>query len=572
MLIIKDLHGNVEGLTDYKDLEINEEVNGDFSLSCQFINSENNSHAWDLIVEESIIEHEGHEYRIKKIAKEIYRKQIHAPHVFFDLIDHQVYDIQGGTMYPENAFAFILSGTGWTFEVVDSIPPQLLFNFGEDNALSLIRKACEAFNCEVKIEPNRHLKIYQQIGKDDDYQFRYKHNIKAIKENVDTTKLATVIRGYGGNNLQVTYTSPNVSVFGERHAEPVRDDDIIEASTMIERLKRELVDTPEASIELEAILLEGAELGDTIWLIHEKLGIEFQTRIMAKKSKPKTPSADTVTLGNRKQTLSDLLTETKIEINENAKQFRSKIEQTNDRITMEVESVNESIATLEIKADNIQLGVTELNGRMGNAESQLSIQAGQIQSKVSYSEYNGPTVTSMITQDPYSISLMAQNLNMQGLVTFTNLSTQGQTRIDGGNVYGERFVVGNGTGSTLTMTSVYGSHSLHSNDANGFRMSSNGSISLAANGGYGIYATGAPLVAQSGFRVDNGRKAEFSGEVNVNANCNASYLYEQWARVATQSWVLQVTNGLVTTTQLNNALRQKESEIVAWANNKFVAK
>ncbi|MFO1441734.1 phage tail protein [Bacillus sp. Bva_UNVM-123] len=69
----------------------------------------------------------------------------------------------------------------------------------------MIRKACNAFECEIKIEPNKHLKIYKQNGKNDDYQLRYKHNIKAINETVDTTKLATVIRSYGGNGLVVTY-------------------------------------------------------------------------------------------------------------------------------------------------------------------------------------------------------------------------------------------------------------------------------------------------------------------------------------------------------------------------------
>ncbi|TCJ01569.1 phage tail protein [Cytobacillus praedii] len=571
MLVITDLQGNTEPIADYKSLEINEEINGDFSISCMFLDTENNKYAWELIAEESIIEYEGHEYRIKQKVGETYRKQVHALHTYFDLVGHQIYGITGGTIYPADAFSFALAGSGWTFEVVDDIPPQLLFNFGEDNAVSLIKKAREAFDCEVKICPGKHLKIYKQIGKDEDYQFRYKHNIKAIRESVDTTKLATVIRGYGGNGLVVTYTSPNVGVFGERHAEPVRDDNIIEPSVMTETLKRELTDTPEVSIELEAIMLEGANLGDTVWLIHEKLGIEFQTRIMAQKRQPRTPKADTVTLGNRLATLSDLLTETKVEINENAKQFRSKIEQTNDRITMEVESVNESIATIELKADNIQLGVTELNGRMGNAESQINIQAGQIESKVSYSEYNGQTITSKITQDPYAISLMAQNLNMQGLVTFSNLNSPGQAVIDGGNIYGSSFVVGRGTGSTLTMTAIAGSHVIQSIDAAGLGIISNGSMGLRASGYYGVYVPTSPLVAQAGFRVEGG-VSQFNTNVTVNANLNASSLTINDAPVATQLWVSNLVSGLATVSYVNDQLRLKESQIVAWANNKFIAK
>lgn len=433
MLIITDLQGNSEPISDYTSLEINEEVNGDFSLSCIFPNSTNNQHAYSLITEESIIEYEGHEFRIKKKIGERLRRGVVAPHVFFDLIDHQVYDIQGGTKYPNDIFGYILADTGWTFDVVDSIDPQLLFNFGEDNALSLVRKACKAFDCEVKIEPNKHLKIYKQIGKNEDYQFRYKHNIKAIKENVDTSKLATVIRGYGANGLIVTYTSDNASVFGERHAEPIRDDSISEIPTMTERLKRELVDTPETNIELDAVLFGDVGLGDKVWLIHEPLGIEYQTRVIAKKVNPENPSVDTVTLGNRKQTISDLLTETKIEINENNKETRSKIEQTNERITLEVERVDESISQLELTADEIKLSVEDLDDDL---RSELSITATQIRSEVSgqVERLDGlvEDANSSITQTANSIrsEVNSEITRVDGRVTSANSSiTQLSNRI-----------------------------------------------------------------------------------------------------------------------------------------------
>lgn len=557
MLVIKDLNGTTEPIADYKDLEINEEVNGDFSLSCLFLNTENNKHAWDIVAEESVIEYEGHEFRIKKKVSELLRKAIVAPHVFFDLIDHQVYSIKGGTMYAEDAFSFILTGTGWTFEITDNFSPILLFNLGEDNALSLIRKTCEAFDCEVKIEPKRHLRICKRVGKDTDYQFRYKHNIKRTKETVDTSSLTTVIKGYGGNGLQVTYTSPNVSVFGERHAEPIKDEDILEASIMTEMLKREIVDTPEVNIELEAVMLEGAELGDKIWLIHEPLGIEIQTRVMAQKRRPKSPEKSVVTLGNRKPTLSDLLTEAKVEINENAKQTTSRISQTNERITLEVSRIDgdigEANAKIELTADQIALDVdkkiknvadsvdediskvneslesigvdvTTLNGAVYDLQSSItqtaseirsevsadverldgnivslnstiSQTAAQISSKVEKTDFNGNTVVSMINQTAAHVSIDASKINLTGYVTINSLGSSGAVTIDSGNIYGSSFVVGKGTGSTLTMTSVNGSHSIKSSDANGFRIESNGTVSLKSRGSLPITMLGFTRVA-----------------------------------------------------------------------------
>ena len=84
-----------------------------------------------------------------------------------------------------------------------------------------------------------------------DEQFRYKHNIKTLKKSVDTTKLATAIKGYGANGLVVEYRSPNEAIYGARWAEPIKDERYTIAESLLERLKQELVDAPEVSIELE---------------------------------------------------------------------------------------------------------------------------------------------------------------------------------------------------------------------------------------------------------------------------------------------------------------------------------
>jgi hypothetical protein len=302
------------------------------------------------------------------------------------------------------------------------------------------------------------------------------------------------------------------------------------------------------------------------------MGIEYQTRVLSKKTiirgnKLVTSSVILGTTLPRKN--ADLLISQKIEIDENRKEYRTKFNQTNELIGMYAEKVDVSIAALELKADNISLSVTQLNGRVGNAESSINIQAGQIQSKVGYSEYNGQTVSSMITQDPYAISMLAQNLNLQGLVTVTNLKTPGQTIIDGGNVYGSSFVVGRGTGSLLTMTAIAGSHLLQSNDANGFRIGSNGSMGLSASGAMGVYVPNSNLVAQAGFRVTGGI-ADIQVPMTVQSTLNASSLQQGSLPVATTTWVANMN--YATQYQLNEGLRQKEIDIVAWVNTNFVRK
>ncbi|CAG9608064.1 phage tail spike protein [Pseudoneobacillus rhizosphaerae] len=405
MLIVTDLFGNTEALTDVQNVEIYEEVNGDFSLSFTCLLTEKNAHSYPLVQEESIVELDGHEFRIKKMVEVNNRKQIIAQHLFFETIDNQIYEISGGTLSLDAAATFALNGSGWTFENGDVIESKLIPNFGEGNTVSLVNQICSEFLCERKIQPGRHLRFEKEVGEDNDQQFRYKHNIKTLKRTVDTTNFATVIKGYGADGLVVEYRSPNIAIYGERHGEPIRDERFTIPENLLEKCKKEIQDEPEVSIEVELSQLGfEAQLGDKIWLIYEPLNLEFQTRIMSVKSWPFIKKSPVVELSNRKQTFIDSLTQTKIEVKENKKENRSKFEQTNKSITLAVE-------------------------RIGEAEAQIVIQADQITSKV---EKNG--VISAINQTAEEISIDASKVNLNGYVTITNLQTPGQTIIDGGNI------------------------------------------------------------------------------------------------------------------------------------------
>ncbi|WP_366160541.1 phage tail protein [Bacillus infantis] len=418
MLIIKDLQGKTEALPDVQGVEVNEEVNGDFSISFTSFSTERNAHSYPLLQNESIVELDGQDFKNKNLVEIKNRKTAKAQHIFFGLIGHQVYSYMGGTKSVDETFSFILAGSGWTFENVDVDNHELLSNFGEGNALALIRDACNIYNCEIQIEPGKHLKIYKQIGQDKDEQFRYKHNIKTFRKTEDSTGLATVIKGFGADGLEVEYRSPNVEIFGEIHAEPVRDDRFTIAESLLEECKSRLKDIPDVSFDIELTQLGfEAGLGDRIWTIYEPMGIDLKLRIMAIKWFPFTNRAPIVTMSNKNERgLSDQLAKTRIEIDKNKKETKSRFEQTNEKFTLEVERVDESIAALEIEADNVQITVQSLNGRMGNAESQLSVQAGQITSRVTYSDYNGNTIASLINQTAENVSISAQAIDLDGIV------------------------------------------------------------------------------------------------------------------------------------------------------------
>lgn len=421
MLIVKNLQGNTEALADVSQAEILEQVSGNYMLSLVVPNSEGNRHSYNLVSEESILETEdGQEFRIKAIDSNRIRKAVTAQHIFFDLIDKYVYDIVGGTKTIEECLTHVLSGTGWTFTIEGTFTPKLIFNVGESNVVALLTDIMSTFDAEYKIAPGKHIEIHQQIGSDTDYQFRYKYNTKTIKHTVDTSNLSTVIKGYGSEGLVVEYRSPNESVYGERHAEPIRDDRYTIAESLTERLIQELKDVPNVVIEVEGIELDfTAELGDRVWLIYEPMGIEFQTRVMEKKVLPFKKSKSLITLSNIKQTTANQFSNIRRDVslaNQGVKETRSRIEQTDERITLEVEALGSSIAQLELENDSITLSVSSLDQELATAQSELTVQAGLISSKVSSTDYNGNTVVSMINQSDTTIDISAQKINLVGAV------------------------------------------------------------------------------------------------------------------------------------------------------------
>lgn len=79
------------------------------------------------------------------------------------------------------------------------------------------------------------------------------------------------------------------------------------------------------------------------------------------------------------------------------------------------EQLDVSIAAVNVKADNITLGVSQLGGRVGQAESQISIQAGQISNKVSQTDFNGNTIASVINQTASTVTIDAPKIKMIGI-------------------------------------------------------------------------------------------------------------------------------------------------------------
>lgn len=323
-LFVTDLSGQTEIVTGHKDLNIKRRVNGEYSLSFTLFKTKNNEHSYPLIQEESIVEYDGQSYTIKQLEERSLGskavKTIKAEHIFFSLIDHYVYELLDEGEYELNTLlALVFEGSGYTYSISGTFQKQYFEEFGQGNGLELVNLLCNKYGAEIDVN-NKHVTFKERIGKRIDFQFRYKHNVKTISKSVDTSNLSTVIRGYADKTeygiylVEAEYRSPLLSVYGERHAEPIYADDLVFESSLLNRLKESINDQPDISYSLEFVELikqgfpdESFNLGDTVFTIWEPLGIDISTRIVEYTYYPHDPTKSVVTLANFKNNVTDIM-------------------------------------------------------------------------------------------------------------------------------------------------------------------------------------------------------------------------------------------------------------------------
>jgi phage minor structural protein len=329
LLIITDIGGNTEALTGYQGLRRSRNLNGEKTLSFIALPTPQNAHSFGMVTEESVVEFDGEPYRIKQLAEKskgsVYYKEVIAVHTFFDLIDDHVYDLHTGSMTFESAIQFVLGGTDYTWAIVDTFYAQDFENFGDENCLALFQTLLERYGAEFTLN-GTHITFKKRIGNATDFQFRYNYNVKTITRDVKTSNLSTYINGYG-KDIESEYTSPNASVFGIRHAKPVRDERYTTLEGLNERLRAELNDEPEVIITIDFADLRRAGFpydvpneGDDVFLIYEPIGIDVETRLMDIDEEytegSDLPIKTVVTLGNIRDSIVDRWANVEKQIND----------------------------------------------------------------------------------------------------------------------------------------------------------------------------------------------------------------------------------------------------------------
>ncbi|EOP46617.1 phage tail protein [Bacillus cereus] len=299
-LLVKGINGQVEMLTDYKDVKRKRRVNGDHSLSFYQLNTERAKDAYKLLDKRAKIIVDDDEYVVIRLNKRgHYGKSIQTIHVFFDdLINTYQYDVLNGYTNFVQCMTFIFAGTGWSWVNKGAFAATRFENFGDDTSLSLLQKSLDRFGAEFQIDnKNKTVTFKNEIGTYTDAQFRYGHNLKTFDEDIDVANFATFIKGFGkasdGSTIEVSYRSPMADVYGVLPQKPVRDERFNSKETLLAECKKIINDNPEVSfkVSITNLIENGLPIhkfgyGDYVYMLYEEADVIVQIRVIEIEDNP----------------------------------------------------------------------------------------------------------------------------------------------------------------------------------------------------------------------------------------------------------------------------------------------
>lgn len=461
MLIVSDLYGQSEPLIGFTKLKRKRKVNGERTIRFILFSLPENELAYPLVQQESLIELNGEEYRIKYVKEYLKGKslikEVEANHTFFDLINSRIYTSISGSKSLNQVLDFIFNGTEYTYSIVDSFPNQTWEELGEDNRLSLLQDALKSYSAEFE-RNGKHLTFKNEVGSKLDVQFRFRHNIKAINHEIDSNDLATYIKGYGKDGLEIEYYSPHYDKYDMIHEAPeVRDDRYTHADSLLERLKNEIdgKDQPKVSITVDYLDLrrngypyEVVNEGDYILLIHEKLGMDLESRIVEIEEEFNLMLEainTTVTLSNYSSNTSDDF----VEFSKTQKQVKSLFDG-NKKLPYSV--LDEAVRRSTEAIQSAQTELEFINGLIGRSKDNPNHLTVFNSAGLGVSRDGGQTFRSAITSE----GVVAESI-VGGSIIGVNLSSQneeGLFRVHGSSA--EFLDIGTGRNVKISPDGLFG--------------------------------------------------------------------------------------------------------------------
>ncbi|PTJ85167.1 hypothetical protein BU051_09060 [Staphylococcus simulans] len=309
-MFIRDLQGNEYTL--FTDFEHIDELNTNDSIRMQIPYDKNHR---EFLSQTTDLEHwiigdivGINEYRIvysKKVTKgnSFYVDIIANPEVIERLDELRVYKRYDQYFTDVQFFNLVFANTPFTVMINGSSASLMWEGVGDgESKLSMFKRGIKRYGFEFKIVGNV-VYLYDKIGNDTNYEFRYKLNAANIVKETDSQEFFTAIRGYGNYDqdekdidgkalLKDTYISPLASVYGEKWAPPLRDGRVKVASTLRKEMERIVDESLKISFSADIYDLsrqgydyQHTVLGDRVFLVDERIKEDVEVRVVKKEVK-----------------------------------------------------------------------------------------------------------------------------------------------------------------------------------------------------------------------------------------------------------------------------------------------
>ncbi|UXR34518.1 phage tail protein [Staphylococcus simulans] len=309
-MYIRDLQGNEYTL--FTDFEHTDELNTNDSIRMQIPYDKNHG---EFLSQTTDLEHwiigdiiGINEYRIvysKKITKgnSFYVDIIANPEVIERLDELRLYKRYDQYITDVQFFNLVFANTPFTVMINGSSASLMWEGVGDgESKLSMFKRGIKRYGFEFKIVGNV-VYLYDKIGNDTNYEFRYKLNAANIVKETDSQEFFTAIRGYGNYDqdekdidgkalLKDTYISPLASVYGEKWAPPLRDGRVKVAGTLRKEMERIVDESLKISFSADIYDLsrqgydyQHTVLGDRVFLVDERIKEDVEVRVVKKEVK-----------------------------------------------------------------------------------------------------------------------------------------------------------------------------------------------------------------------------------------------------------------------------------------------
>jgi phage minor structural protein len=324
MLILYDKdHNKIAGLTNYKEYNLEREINSEDTLSFQYPSNDLDNR---LLEQECYIRTKENEYIIKEVNYEdddwvSYVCKINIEDIKGQNVDHFEVDSENCT----DAVNLALSGTGWTVGACDvsRIRP---VSKSKCTAYDVLQEIQSSYDCEISYDSiNKKAYIYNEMGNDRGAYFAEQLNLKSLEVQGNSYDYVTMLVPIGKDGLDITsvnngknyvenyqYSSKKLIGYWEdnRYTDPsaLMEDAAIQLEYLSKPLKSYKVDLVDLAKAIDAenydtYKLIDYSLGDAVTILSKEKNVKEKQRIVKMTIYPDEPERNEVELSNKSPSL-----------------------------------------------------------------------------------------------------------------------------------------------------------------------------------------------------------------------------------------------------------------------------